>query len=77
MNNDPGLALTLLAAVLLFATLYLVSRDRVLARDFAAFLSLRKRWWLGPVVVMLLLLGSLAAFTRGSRVAPFIYTLLK
>ena len=40
-----------------------------------AFMKVRKKWWLGPIVVMLALLGLLVAFTSGSAVAPFIYTL--
>jgi hypothetical protein len=39
------------------------------------FMKERKKWWLGPVVVMLLLLGVLIVFTEGSALAPFIYTL--
>jgi hypothetical protein len=35
----------------------------------------RHKWWLGPIVVMLGLLGLLVVFTSGSAVAPFIYTL--
>ena len=40
-----------------------------------AFMKVRKKWWLGPIVVMLALLGLLIVFTQGSAVAPFIYTL--
>jgi hypothetical protein len=40
-----------------------------------AFLRARKKWWLGPIVLMLLLLGLLLVFTQGSALAPFIYTL--
>ena len=36
---------------------------------------MRKAWWLGPIVVMLALLGLLVVFTQGTAVAPFIYTL--
>ena len=39
------------------------------------FMKVRKKWWLGPIVVMLLLLGLLLVFTQGSALAPFIYTL--
>ena len=39
------------------------------------FLRVRKKWWLGPIVLMLLLLGMLLVLTQGSAVAPFIYTL--
>lgn len=43
--------------------------------EFWAFMKVRKRWWLAPIVVMLLLLGMLIIFTEGSALAPFIYTL--
>ncbi len=44
-------------------------------KEFWEFLKVRKKWWLGPVVVMLLLLGILMVFTEGSALAPFIYAL--
>jgi hypothetical protein len=43
--------------------------------DLWAFMRVRKKWWLGPIVGMLLLLGLLLVFTQGSALAPFIYTL--
>lgn len=39
------------------------------------FMKIRKKWWLGPIVFMLLALGLLLVFTQGSALAPFIYTL--
>jgi hypothetical protein len=39
------------------------------------FMKTRKRWWLLPIVIMLVLLGLLIVFTEGSALAPFIYTL--
>ena len=39
------------------------------------FLKVRKKWWLLPMVLVLLLLGVLIIFTESSAVAPFIYTL--
>lgn len=39
------------------------------------FLKVRKKWWLTPIVVFTLLLGSLIVLAQGSAVAPFIYTL--
>lgn len=39
------------------------------------FMKVRKKWWLGPIVFMLLALGALLVFTQGSALAPFIYTL--
>ena len=39
------------------------------------FMKVRKRWWLAPIIIVLLLLGLLIVFTESSAVAPFIYTL--
>lgn len=39
------------------------------------FLKVRKKWWLGPIVFMLLLLGLVLIFAESSAIAPFIYTL--
>ncbi len=44
-------------------------------KQFWQFLRVRKKWWLGPIVGMLLLLGLLLVLTQGSAIAPFIYTL--
>ena len=43
--------------------------------EFWDYMRVRKKWWLGPIVMMLALLGLLVVFTQGSAVAPFIYTL--
>ena len=39
------------------------------------FMRVRKKFWLGPIVLVLLLLGLLIVFTEGSSLAPFIYAL--
>ncbi len=39
-----------------------------------AFMRERKKWWLLPVIAVLLLVGLLLAFAQGSVLAPFIYT---
>jgi hypothetical protein len=44
--------------------------------EFWEFLKLRKRYWLPPIVVVLLLLGTIIIFTEGSAIAPCIYALL-
>ena len=46
-----------------------------LVAEFWTFMRVRKKWWLAPIVVLLLLLGLLIVFTQGSALAPFIYTL--
>ena len=43
--------------------------------EFWNFLKVRKKWWLVPIVVFLVLLGTLIVLTEGSAIAPFIYTL--
>jgi hypothetical protein len=44
-------------------------------RELAAFLLARKKYWLMPIVLMLAVFGGLIVLTKGSAVAPFIYTL--
>ncbi len=39
------------------------------------FMKVRKKWWLAPIMVFLLLLSLLLVLTQGSAVAPFIYAL--
>jgi hypothetical protein len=46
-----------------------------LLKDLWAFLRVRKKFWLAPIVIVLLLLGMLIVLSQGSAVAPFIYTL--
>jgi hypothetical protein len=44
-------------------------------KDLWAFMRVRKKWWLGPILVTMLLLSLLIVLTQGSAVAPFIYAL--
>ena len=44
-------------------------------RDLWDFLRVRKKFWLLPLIVVLLLFGVLIVLTSGSAIAPFIYTL--
>jgi hypothetical protein len=46
-----------------------------LVRELWAFMKARKKWWLLPVIVIMLLIGTLIAFAQGSALAPFIYTI--
>jgi len=43
--------------------------------EFLQFLRHRKKWWLIPTVIILILLGLLLVLSEGSALAPFIYTL--
>lgn len=44
-------------------------------KDLWAFLMQRKKFWLAPMIVILMLLGVLMVIGGGSAIAPFIYTL--
>lgn len=44
-------------------------------KDLWAFLKERKKWWLLPVAIVLLLVGALLILSSGTAVAPFVYTL--
>ena len=76
-----GLALALRARLRLFAEernamAFEGSREKIgIVGELWAFMKVRKKWWLGPIVLMLALLGLLVVFTQGTAIAPFIYTL--
>jgi hypothetical protein len=40
-----------------------------------AFMRVRKKWWLLPIIVLMFLMGALLVFAQGSALAPFIYTI--
>ncbi len=44
-------------------------------KDLYSFLKVRKKFWLLPIIVVLLVFGVLIVLTSGSAIAPFIYTL--
>lgn len=44
-------------------------------KELWEFMKARKKWWLGPIIFLLLLLGILIVFTESSALAPFIYAL--
>jgi hypothetical protein len=44
-------------------------------RDLWGFLNSRKKFWLLPLIVVMVMLGALIVFAGGSAIAPFIYTL--
>ncbi len=46
-----------------------------LLKDLWGFMRARKKFWLAPIIIIMLLLGALVVLTQGSAVAPFIYTL--
>ena len=46
-----------------------------LLSELWTFLRLRKKWWLAPIIVTLVLFGALIVLSQGSALAPLIYTL--
>ncbi len=46
-----------------------------LLQDLWAYMKERKKFWMAPLILILLLLGALVVFVEGSAIAPFIYTL--
>jgi hypothetical protein len=46
-----------------------------IARELWSFMKVRKKWWLLPIILVLLLVGALLIFAQGSVLAPFIYTI--
>ena len=46
-----------------------------LVKDVWDFLRVRKKYWLAPLIVTIVLMGALIVFTQGSVVAPFIYSI--
>jgi hypothetical protein len=50
-------------------------RDASLAGELWAFMRVRKKWWLLPIIVVMLTVAALLVFAQGSVLAPFIYTI--
>jgi hydrogenase/urease accessory protein HupE len=46
-----------------------------LARELWRFMRTRKKYWLWPIIFVMVVLGGLVVLTQGSAIAPFIYTL--
>lgn len=46
-----------------------------ITREIWAYLRERKKWWLAPVILMMLFVGAVLVFAQGSALAPFIYTI--
>lgn len=46
-----------------------------LIKELWVFMRVRKKYWLLPIMIMMVLLGGLVVLTQGSAVAPFIYTI--
>ncbi len=46
-----------------------------LVRELFAYMGARNKWWLLPILIIVLVFGGLLILAQGSAVAPFIYTL--
>ena len=46
-----------------------------IASELWAFMRVRKKWWLLPIILVMLMVGGLLVFAQGSVLAPFIYTI--
>jgi hypothetical protein len=46
-----------------------------LLKDLWTFMRVRKKFWLAPIIIVMVLLGALLVVAQGSAIAPFIYTL--
>ncbi|MEQ1713734.1 MAG: DUF5989 family protein [Hyphomicrobium sp.] len=45
-----------------------------LMSELARYMSARRKWWLLPIIAVLVLVGGLLVLAQGSAIAPFIYT---
>jgi hypothetical protein len=46
-----------------------------MAREIWSFMRVRKKWWLLPIIIVMVVLGALLIFAQGSVLAPFIYAI--
>jgi len=46
-----------------------------LANELWGFMRERKKWWLAPVILVMVIVGTLLVFAQGSALAPFIFTI--
>ena len=52
-----------------------MNQNKPLLIELWDFLKTRKAWWLTPIIIMLLLVGTLIVFAQTSPVSPFVYAL--
>ena len=45
-----------------------------LIKELSSYMRVRRKWWLAPVIIVLVLVGGLLVLAQGSAIAPFIYT---
>ena len=46
-----------------------------LSAELWAYMRVRKKWWLLPLIIVMVMMGALMVFAQGSALAPFIYTI--
>jgi hypothetical protein len=69
-----GVAPTAYSSGVTMATKAQVKRNS-LAAELWAFMRVRKKFWLLPIILVMFLVGTLLVFAQGSALAPFIYTI--
>ncbi len=52
-----------------------MGRNSGIIAELWAYMRLRKKFWLLPIVIVMMLIGTLLVFAQGSALAPFIYTI--
>lgn len=68
----------LIGVVVLVGLIWLAYKQRDkfgIFGEFYSFMKVRKKWWLAPILLLLVMLSVLIVLTEGSALAPFIYTL--
>jgi hypothetical protein len=52
-----------------------MSKGTALARELWAFMRVRRKWWLLPILAVMFVVGALLVLAQGSALAPFVYTI--
>ena len=52
-----------------------MAKSKGIVSEFWDFLGARKKWWLAPIIIVMVMVGALLVFAQGSALAPFIYTI--
>ena len=81
-KHDPSYPFHAIEFVLSFSKLklyqidYIVFYEKPFLKEFWEFLKARKKYWLLPIIIVLVLFGGLIILSQGSVIAPFIYPIL-
>ncbi|MGV8141795.1 MAG: DUF5989 family protein [Candidatus Woesearchaeota archaeon] len=52
-----------------------MSKNKSMIGEIWEFIKVRKKWWLIPTIILLILVGALIIFSQSSAISPFIYSL--